>query len=476
MKKNRRYIFLILLFIILLSFAFTSFFENEHHKYAASAKKNINAKVMKEGSTFTKKTKCHLTNAISNDNKVVKVVKKLLNHNVELRKFPYPYKSMLALCSDIDGTTLTEFLDYHRFLNTNAQTEYGQGLGLDVGDTFWMYVGNDDKGEFDYKNAKVKDEMSYWYGLDNKKPHDNKEITKFFRVGWIDALHTYGDFTMQEKNLITFNKKYAAPAINELKKQNIDVKVWLDHGSPSNVQNFVSSNVYRFQKGDNPKSQYYHTNMLIPYGIKFGWGPTSSRFGYNSMIIPRRLKDGNELWEFYRYSDSLKGKLIWDPEFIDKELSKQNLQSLINNHQYSIVAQHLGIRHNKLIFNQNAINALRYLDQQYLNNNILVARTSRLLNYNLVQQYLSYKATVKNNKMMINILSVNDPWLGKFIPAINDLRGVTFYVDNPQQSEILLNGKLIDLSYISYNNSDYTGRKSISIKWFDKNVTDYTKF
>ncbi|MDP4083670.1 MAG: hypothetical protein Q8934_03545 [Bacillota bacterium] len=475
MRKYKRYLFFaILLLGILLAFSYTSLFEN--HNDTTSTKKGINSKVMKEGSTFKEKPNYHLTNALSNDNKVVKIVKKLLNHNVELRKFPFPYKSMLALCSDIDGTTLTEFLDYHRFLNSNAKTEYGTGLGLDVGDTFWMYVGDDDKGDFDFKNAKVKDEMSYWVGLNTNQLHNNKEIIKFIRNGWIDCIHTYGDFTMQEKNIVTFNKKYAALAINELKKQNIYIKVWLDHGSPSNVQNFVSSNVYRFQKGDNPKSPYYHTNLLIPYGIKFGWGPTSSKFGYNSMIFPRRLKDGNKLWEFYRYSDSVNGKLIWDPEFIDTELSKQNLQSLINHHQYTIVAQHLGIRHNKIIFNQNAINALRYLDEQYLNHNILVARTSRLLNYNLVQQYLNYKATVNNNKMVINILSVNDPLLGKFIPTINDLRGVTFYVDSPQQTQVLVNGKPIDLSYISYNPSDSTGRQSISIKWFDKDLTDYTKF
>ncbi|MDP4084438.1 MAG: hypothetical protein Q8934_07445 [Bacillota bacterium] len=412
---------------------------------------------------------------MTNDNKIVKVAKKLLNHNVELRKFPYPYKSMLALCSDIDGTTLPEFLDYHRFLNTNVQTEYGKGLGLDVGDTFWMYVGNDDKSDFDYKNAKVKDEMSYWYGLDNKRPHDKDEILKFLKVGWIDCMHSYGDFTMQKKNEVSFNKKFAAPAINELRKQGVYVKVWLDHGSPSNVQNFVSSNIYRFQKGDNQYSKYYHTNLLIPYGIKFGWGPTSSEFGYNSMIFPRRLKDGNKLWVFSRYSENSRGNLIWDPEFIDKEFSKQNLESLIDNHQYTIVAEHLGIRHNKFLFNQNALTSLRYLDQQYVNHNILVARTSRLLNYNLVQQYLDYKATIKNNRTYINIVSVNDPWMGKYIPTLNDLRGVTFYVDNPHLSEILLDGKPVNLSYISDNHSDYTGRKSISIKWFNEDINDYTK-
>ncbi|MDP4084897.1 MAG: hypothetical protein Q8934_09810 [Bacillota bacterium] len=66
--------------------------------------------------------------------------------------------------------------------------------------------------------------------------------------------------------------------------------------------------------------------------------------------------------------------------------------------------------------------------------------------------------------------------MGKFIPTLNDIRGITFYIDNPQQSEILLNGEPIDFRYISYNNSDYTGRKSIGIKWFYRNVTDYKQY
>jgi hypothetical protein len=468
MKKNKSQLIILLFFVILLAFASPLIFRN---KYAALIKE----KVMNRSHFIYKKTTYIFTRTVSNDSKVVKAANGLINHHVELRKFPYPYQSMLALCSDIDGTTLTEFDDYHRFLNTEVKTEYGKGLGLDVGDTFWMYVGNDTPGDFDYKNANVKDEMSYWVGLNHKKPHNAKEIIHFLQAGWIDALHTYGDFTMQEKSSVTFNKKYATTAINELKKQHIDLKVWLDHGSPTNVQDFVSSDISQFQKGDSPNSDYYHTSILIPYGIKFGWGPTSSQYGYNSMIFPRKLKDGNKLWVFSRYSNNAKGKLIWDPEFIDQELSDGNILSLIRHHQYTIVAQHFGIRHNKRIFNQKALNALRYLDQQYIGKKVLVARTSRLLNYNLVQEYLSYHAAVESNKIIINILSVDDPWMGKFTPTLNDLRGVTFYVNNPKQSEILLNGKPICLRDISYNHSDYTGHKSISIKWFDKNVTDYTK-
>ncbi|MDP4087508.1 MAG: hypothetical protein Q8934_23375 [Bacillota bacterium] len=88
---------------------------------------------------------------------------------------------MLALCFNIDGTTLTDFDDYHRFLNTEDQTEYGKGLALDVGDTFWMYVATI-HGEILIIKANVKDEISYWVGLNYKNPHNAKDINHFLQA------------------------------------------------------------------------------------------------------------------------------------------------------------------------------------------------------------------------------------------------------------------------------------------------------
>jgi hypothetical protein len=48
--------------------------------------------------------------------------------SIKLRKFPYPFRAMLSICSDIDGTTPKEFEEYHRYLNTNSKTLHGRGL------------------------------------------------------------------------------------------------------------------------------------------------------------------------------------------------------------------------------------------------------------------------------------------------------------------------------------------------------------
>jgi len=55
------------------------------------------------------------------------------------RRFPYPYRGLLAVCSDIDATSPWEFIRIHRFLNTlsSAIPYYGRGVGLDIGDSFF---------------------------------------------------------------------------------------------------------------------------------------------------------------------------------------------------------------------------------------------------------------------------------------------------------------------------------------------------
>jgi len=56
------------------------------------------------------------------------------------RRFPYPYKALLAICSDIDSMHPWQFMTVHKFLNTltRAIPHYGEGVGLDIGDRFYF--------------------------------------------------------------------------------------------------------------------------------------------------------------------------------------------------------------------------------------------------------------------------------------------------------------------------------------------------
>lgn len=55
------------------------------------------------------------------------------------RRFPYPYKALLAIAADVDSTSPWKFLRIHRFFNTltPAIPHYGDGVGLDIGNSFF---------------------------------------------------------------------------------------------------------------------------------------------------------------------------------------------------------------------------------------------------------------------------------------------------------------------------------------------------
>ena len=108
------------------------------------------------------------------------------------------------------------------------------------------------------------------------------------------------------------------------------------------------------------------------------------------------------------------------------------------------------------------------------NGKILVAKTSKLLNYANVHKNILYDKVTENGKTYINISSISDPIFAKYVPTLNDIRGITFYCDD-RKYYIILNKNEIDLNEIQVNPKDETGRASISIKWFKPDYTDYGK-
>ncbi|NPV27437.1 MAG: hypothetical protein HPY81_08355 [Firmicutes bacterium] len=404
---------------------------------------------------------------------------------VELRKFPYPYKAMLAISSDIDGSTLEEFEEIHRYLNTKSMTSMGEGLGLDVADSFWMYVATDKPGYIDQKGHTFADQMSYFYGTDWRKKKDAAAIIKYYRAGWIDSIHTYGDFIRMDNSPGPFSRTMAQEALKELKANGIKVEVWIDHGNQSNIQNFVLSNrpTMKYMQGDNPECrQYYHTDLLADYGIRFGWGPCMNTIGRDTMLYPRKLRDGRKIWAFYRYTDAgtdAKGKTrwLWNPMYLAEQLKPEKLAELKAKGQYAIVAQHLGANIDWPIFWESARAALRNLADEYYRGEILVTRTSRLLKYNLAQQYVKYQVVQTEQGKEIHIEKIDDPLFGPFVPSLDEVRGLTFYVDDDlARVSVWLGNERIGPDDLQFNPADSTGRKSVSIRWFMPDTTDYTRF
>ena len=65
----------------------------------------------------------------------------LNEHGVSQRKFPFPYKAMVSICSDLDETpSLESYLEISRFLNTDDATRFGNGVDLEVGNSIYFHM------------------------------------------------------------------------------------------------------------------------------------------------------------------------------------------------------------------------------------------------------------------------------------------------------------------------------------------------
>jgi len=403
---------------------------------------------------------------------------------VALRKFPYPYKAALTICSDIDGTTTKEeFLEIQKFLNAREETSMGEGVGLEIGNSFVMY-------------APPTCAFSYFSG----NPGNAQIIRKFIKAGYIDFLHSYGEKA-------DFTRKDAIKAIEELNDNQCKVDVWVDHArTPDNLGDDTT-----FGLGDHPESSAYHSDLTLAYGIKFVWlGRVTTVIGqsvpitlktfssiYDSrhpvdslkntlkefaknilavfgnkkyamhksydLIRVAKLDDGQKVYEFLRFDNYWKGVAEGaTSRRLAYVISRRMLERLKEVGGYMVVYTHLGKNSDSSqVIAKETQNALRDLASEQERGNIYVTTTSRLLNYYLNYKYLNWSHETKGDEMVITISSVEDPVFGSFIPTIEDLQGITFYIPDKDKIRIYINDK--EITNIQRNPPDFKERESVTI-------------
>ncbi len=404
-----------------------------------------------------------------------------IHKKVSLRPFPYPYQAMLAIESDADHVNLRKFNIIHEFLNTTMHTPLGKGLGLDISDSFFLYNGSNLPDVIDYNGAKLPTEMTFFRGTIHKLAYGSI-LLHYMRVGWIDTFHAMGDFSRINTKQTVFSRNLAVYALRYLEAHGIHLTVITDHGNQSNVDNFGAYSINRFehyQQGDSPESPYYITDLLHQAGVRFVWPDLfSQKYAYPSMIYPIHLRDGREIWGFWRFTGTLRKVLkhhlwrydwtdLWNPAELSMQLSPARLSLLVHDHAYTIIATHLEGNADKMPLSTSAVEALTRLSHLQYHGKILVARTSRLLQYNLVHQYLRYKTYQKLGQTWINILAVADPVDGAFVPSLNQLHGITFSVPDPLRTIILLRGTKIPAT------DETRSVGSIGVRWFSPDTTNY---
>lgn len=183
----------------------------------------------------------------------------------------------LALSIDCDGCTTARMHEVLGYWAGEGPTPHGPGLGLPVASSMFLYS----------RNPQAPPQAAY---LDGDRP----ALLEACRRGWIDTLHSTGDFAADAP----CTRDLAARAFDALAADGVRLCVWTNHGGPENVQNVLKAG----GQGDLPASPSYLADLAEAYGIRYWWlseltpvvgqdRPATSAEYYQACAVPswRRL-------------------------------------------------------------------------------------------------------------------------------------------------------------------------------------------
>ena len=392
-----------------------------------------------------------------------------------LRRFPYPYRTLLAICSDLDRTADADaYLSALRFLTTTAETSIGRGVGLEVGNTIYFDM---PPGQF-----------SYW-GTDDR---GRAMVRALIRSGHVDCLHSFGD--------LTTTRAQAGRALDELVRHDCRLAVWIDHAvAPSNfgADRMAGS-------GDVAGSPVFHADLTCGYGIEYVWrgrvtsitGQNASRslagiyhaarpaaslktlakewakglagragsvkyrmHARNDVLWRTTLRSGHRVTEFLRANPHWGGVSCCDTaDGLAEVLTPQFLDRLQARQAVCVLYTHLGKTTDRSRpFSPATCGALRLLSARAAAGLVMVTTTRRLLDYCRLTASSGVTASDGGDVRWIDVSAAAGS------EAAPRLEGLTFYTDDASRCRVRIDGR--ERTDIVRNPPDETGRASISIPW-----------
>jgi hypothetical protein len=391
--------------------------------------------------------------------------------SVSLRRLPFPYRGMLAICSDLDETPdWRAYVETQRFLNTTETTRIGPGVGLEVGNTIYFDM--------------PRDQFAYW----NTDDEGRARLRALIQSGHVDCLHSFGD--------LATTRAHAGRALDELARHDCRLSVWIDHAiAPTNFGEDIMRGA-----GDLPGSPVYHADLTLGFGIRYVWrGRVTSVIGQDvpanlagvfdvshpaasamtlakeaakaiaarrgsrkyAMHAPNRtlrrtvLRDGQAAHEFLRANPHWAGVNRGETAAgLGDVLTERTLTRLVDSGGSCILYTHLGkVSPADAPFPPRARDGLRRLADRARRGDILVTTTRRLLGYADARQHVRATLT-RGSKDRLDLTSDHgvDP----------DLQGLTFYVPEPQRTDVFYAGRRVAATP---NGADAIGPPSLSIPW-----------
>lgn len=404
-----------------------------------------------------------------------------------IRPFPYPYKAMIAIESDIDRTSLARLRETHRFINTETETSMGPGVGLDFANSFWCYRRDCNPGTFG-----DRDEVGYWLGFERRaRSSYADELIHYARQGRFGSLHSYGRFSEG------FTRDHAARALDMLKNHDIRFSIWTNHGGyhAPNISTWLGP--APAMQGGRPLSRAYHADLLHGFGVRFFWSPhvRVGPGGVESPLVKTQLDDGRKVWAFGRSSvlqggpedidwymrkglavgrAKLPSAVAWQPYALDDMFSAARLDRIVELGRFSIFAQHLGNQFGAVAFDPEAVAALRRLRRYQDDGRILVAATERLLRFALARDHAVLSVQQTNGRVVVDIQAIDDPVSGRWTPTLNDLRGLAIELPDAGDADVVvaIKGKALDAADFMVHRE--AGGATAAVAWHDIDRTDHS--
>ncbi len=386
-----------------------------------------------------------------------------------VRRFPYPYRAMLAICSDLDGTPDGQnYFSMMKYLNTFENTEFGPGVGLEIGNTIYFDV--------------APPQFCYW----NTSETGRAMVRRLIRSGHIDCLHSFGTRAITRAD--------AARALGELERHNCHIKVWVDHAKvPTNFGSDVTAG-----SGDLIGEPAYHADLATDYGIQYIWrGRVSSIIGQdirrdfhgivcgrhplascktvskefvkgfsffprftmnrnNNLLREIQMRSGHCVWEFMRFNSHWGGVDSGaTADGFPEVLTERTLDYLIKREGCSVLYTHLGRAIDpQYPFSSSVKEAFTMLSEYAYDGKILVTTTRRLLDYRAALSKIKVSTSRFNEITRIDISKGGADMV---------LDGLTIYVSDSSRVEFFVDGCKVD--DFMKNPPDKTGRPSISLPW-----------
>ncbi len=444
--------------------------------------------------------------------------------DASVRPYPFPYRAALAISNDIDYMRADAFEDFHAFVCGSAPTRYGDGLGLEVANSMWIWASN-----------QARSAISLSYQLPEEVPYRLSAVTPRLRelgqLGWLDTLHSLGNFSRSTGLRHDLGRReQAAYALELLDRLNIRPTVYVNHSqSPSNVGGPWGY----YQKADDPTHPMYCLDLLRAFGLRFYWidpcvnvGKFGDHLNYagakelheaiarfewaswtrrrtasrsvtsadlaadqeerrrqfasffNRTLFEVTARDQNRLLAFKRHRGS---EQPLQTTFAYQVQSEQ-LDQLETRHGAIIVYQHFGRNGPRgrapLIskplrtsppppaLDEHSVACFEDIAERQRDGRLFVAATGRLLNYLWMRDRLVYSCSKHSERWHIEIEGLNCSAEGNKSPGDVDLNGLAFLV--PQDAPdvvVTCSDRVAPLAVDRHPDPVYPGYHAISSAW-----------